>query len=123
MSTEKQIAANRLNALRSTGPRAAGGKAISSRDDAVRHDLLDKRFILASECRDAYDAFAAAFYDEYRPVTPTETALVGIIATARWRLIRMASSTALDRLNHPRGRRKRHKSRPINELGLKRGEK
>jgi hypothetical protein len=93
MSTEKQIAANRLNALKSTGPRTARGKSISSRN-AVRHDLLDKRFILASECPDAFDAFAAAFYGEYRPATPTETALVDIMATARWRLIRMANFEA-----------------------------
>lgn len=93
MATEKQIAANRLNALKSTGPRTTRGKAISSRN-AVRYDLLDKGFILESECPNAYDAFAAAFYDEFRPVTPTETALVDIMATARWRLIRMAKFEA-----------------------------
>jgi hypothetical protein len=111
MSTEKQIAANRLNALgrqaarpyprnalrarraRGRGPRTPEGKATSSRN-AVRHDLLDKRFILASECPDAYDAFARTFYDEYRPSTATETALVDIMATARWRLIRLANIDA-----------------------------
>ncbi|HWF08769.1 MAG TPA: hypothetical protein VG297_09910 [Bryobacteraceae bacterium] len=93
MSTEKQIAANRLNALKSTGPRTPEGKAISSRN-AVRHDLLDKRFILAGECPDAYDAFAQTFYDEYRPATATETALVDIMAAARWRLIRLANIDA-----------------------------
>jgi hypothetical protein len=93
MSTEKQIAANRLNALKSTGPRTPEGKAISSRN-AARHDLLDKRFILASECPDAYDVFAQTFYDEYRPATATETALVDIMAAARWRLIRLANIDA-----------------------------
>ena len=38
MATEKQIAANRANAKRSTGPRTLAGKTISSRN-AYRHGL------------------------------------------------------------------------------------
>jgi hypothetical protein len=38
MATEKQIAANRANALRSTGPKTAAGKQKSSRN-ALRHGL------------------------------------------------------------------------------------
>jgi hypothetical protein len=38
MATEKQIRANRANAQRSTGPRTAAGKLISSRN-AYRHGL------------------------------------------------------------------------------------
>jgi hypothetical protein len=38
MATEKQIAANRANALKSTGPRTAAGRAKSSRN-AYRHGL------------------------------------------------------------------------------------
>ena len=38
MASEKQIAANRANALRSTGPRTAAGRATSSQN-ALRHGL------------------------------------------------------------------------------------
>jgi hypothetical protein len=38
MATEKQIAANRANALRSTGPKTAAGKKRSSQN-ALRHGL------------------------------------------------------------------------------------
>ena len=38
MASEKQIAANRANALKSTGPRTAAGRAKSSRN-AYRHGL------------------------------------------------------------------------------------
>src|ERR1700761_6809000 len=38
MASQKQIEANRRNALRSTGPRTATGKSISSRN-AFRHGL------------------------------------------------------------------------------------
>ena len=38
MATERQIAANRANAKRSTGPKSAAGKMVSSRN-AYRHGL------------------------------------------------------------------------------------
>ena len=38
MATAKQIAANRRNAQRSTGPRSAAGRSVSSRN-ALRHGL------------------------------------------------------------------------------------
>jgi hypothetical protein len=38
MTTEKQIAANRLNARRSTGPKTAAGKRRASQN-ALRHGL------------------------------------------------------------------------------------
>ena len=38
MASEKQIAANRANALKSCGPRGVGGKARASRN-AIRHGL------------------------------------------------------------------------------------
>src|SRR6516165_7024100 len=38
MATAKQIAANRRNAQRSTGPRTAAGRSVSSRN-ALRHGL------------------------------------------------------------------------------------
>jgi hypothetical protein len=38
MASEKQILANRANALKSRGPRSAGGKARASRN-AIRHGL------------------------------------------------------------------------------------
>ncbi len=41
MATDKQIAANRRNALRSTGPRTPLGKA-RSRANSARHGLLSK---------------------------------------------------------------------------------
>jgi hypothetical protein len=41
VATEKQIAANRRNALRSTGPRTPLGKA-RSRGNGIRHGLLSK---------------------------------------------------------------------------------
>jgi hypothetical protein len=88
MATEKQIAANRANALRSTGPKTPEGKAQSSLN-ALRHGLLARTVVLRAESQDAFNDFAASFYAEYQPVGATETALVDALISARWRAMRM----------------------------------
>jgi hypothetical protein len=93
MATEKQIAANRANAAKSSGPRTPEGKAVVSRN-AARHALLAKSFVLQSECPARFKTFVESFYAEYHPSTPTETAMVDTMATARWRLIRMSNLEA-----------------------------
>jgi hypothetical protein len=93
MATEKQIAANRANAAKSTGPRTRIGKAISSQN-AARHHLLAKTFVLRSECSERFQELVESLYAEYNPKTPTEIALVDTMATARWRLIRMSNLEA-----------------------------
>jgi hypothetical protein len=45
MATEKQIAANRANALQSTGPRTPDGKAIARRN-ALDHGLTAEQLML-----------------------------------------------------------------------------
>ena len=52
MATEKQIAANRENAKRSTGPKTAAGRLRSSRN-AVRHGLSCPLDLAMSEKADA----------------------------------------------------------------------
>jgi hypothetical protein len=93
MATEKQIAANRANAAKSTGAKTPAGRAASSRN-AAKHNLLTRSFVLKGECPARFEAFVASFYAEYNPSTPTETALVDTMATARWRLIRMSNLEA-----------------------------
>ncbi len=63
---------------------------MSSRN-AVRNDLLSRAFVLESECASRFEALVDSFYAEYQPVTPTETALVDAMATARWRLLRLSN--------------------------------
>ena len=93
MATEKQIAANRANAAKSTGAKTPAGRAVSSQN-AARHGLLAKTFVLQSECPARFRTFVESFYTEYNPSTPTETVLVDTMATARWRLIRMSNLEA-----------------------------
>ena len=53
MATKKQIAANRKNAKKSTGPKTAKGKARSSRN-ALKHGLLSRQVVLADEDGEAF---------------------------------------------------------------------
>jgi len=81
--TAKQLAANRRNAQRSTGPRTLEGKA-KSRWNALQHGLLAKAVIPPSlepyESRADFDSLLAA--------------LVERIATCYWRLARLLRAEA-----------------------------
>ena len=84
MASEKQIAANRRNAQRSTGPRSAAGKSISSRN-AFRHGLS-----LPPNDADAeamIDRTALAILDNQPDVRDYEDAKQW--ASAQWDLLRI----------------------------------
>lgn len=67
MATERQIAANRANAKRSTGPKTAAGKMKSSRN-AYRHGLSCSLPLNSAESLKA-DAIAHALTCEGAPLT------------------------------------------------------
>ena len=88
--SEKQRAANRANAAKSTGPRSAAGKAVSSQN-AIQHGLASSAFqVLRLEDYRDYDRFkddAAAFY---QPINTQEMVAVEHIALAQQARIRAA---------------------------------
>jgi hypothetical protein len=88
MATDKQIAANRLNALKSTGPRSAEGKARAARN-AVRHGLLARDLLLESEDADTFERFSAGVSGQLDPVGELERELASQIISAAWRLRRV----------------------------------
>lgn len=85
MATEKQIAANRRNALKSTGPRTARGKAVT-RFNALRHGL-DAAAVIP---RDANLKELAQIRRGYYRSSPHQTAaqvrLLDQMANAEWQL-------------------------------------
>ena len=98
MATQKQIAANRRNAQKSTGPITGEGKAVSSLN-AVRHGFTAKHNVLSIEEAPEFDALRDEFLAEHQPATPTEFAQFELMVSAFWRLRRLrATETAfLDR--------------------------
>jgi len=87
MISEKQLAANRRNAERSTGARTPAGKARSSMNN-LRHGLTGQISILPTEDRDAHDRFCAELVDSLQPETPMEQQLAHSVAEDNWRLNR-----------------------------------
>ena len=88
MSTESQILANRLNALKSTGPRTTQGKAVASQN-SVKHGLLAERDVITSESQADFDLYRQQLLDELSPVSPMESILAERIVTLSWRLKRV----------------------------------
>jgi len=87
MATTNQIAANRRNAEKSTGPRSAEGKAASSRN-ALKTGLYCRGIIIGKENPQQLDELEAAFTAEYAPATPTERSLVDSLVHLEWMLRR-----------------------------------
>ena len=81
-----RLAANRENALKSTGPKSEQGKLIASRNHIV-HGLARKNRdfqLLPFEDLNEYNMTVADFISEYRPQTDTEVALVHNLAESLW---------------------------------------
>jgi len=87
MATEKQIAANRKNAMWSTGPRTEAGKR-RSRRNALRHGLTAETVIDVLEDAKAYRALQRRIFADYRPSSNFELELVARLVSLLWRLRR-----------------------------------
>jgi hypothetical protein len=88
MSTEKQIAANRQNAQRSTGPRTAVGKAKVS-VNALKHGLTAAQLILPNENAEDFESFRIALFADLALEGEVECALADIFVRDLWRLRRV----------------------------------
>jgi hypothetical protein len=87
MASPRQIAANRLNARKSTGPRTLAGKR-RSRRNALRHGLTAETLIEVFEHPDDYRAFQRRILRAFKPRSTMEQELVGRLVSLLWRLRR-----------------------------------
>lgn len=88
MTSPSQLAANRLNALASTGPRTGAGRAASAQN-AVRHGLAAKAIVISGEDPLEFAAFHDDFRARLRPADAVEALLVDRIVACAWRLQRI----------------------------------
>ena len=93
MATDKQIAANRLNAQKSTGPKTPEGRA-AVRLNGVKHGLCAKTLVLPGESESDFTALLESYEAEHAPATPSEEALVVQLVMAAWRLRRLYHAEA-----------------------------
>ena len=90
MTTEKQIAANRINGLKG-GVKTEEGKAVS-RLNAVTHGILSSEALLPGENEELLAELRESYMAELHPVGELETMLVETIITDTWRLKRVIRS-------------------------------
>jgi hypothetical protein len=88
MTSEKQIRANRRNALKSTGPKTPEGKA-TVRLNARTHGLRSQEILFPGEDEDALKGLNENLRAELQPVGELENLLVDGIVAAHWRLRRL----------------------------------
>ena len=115
MTSWRQLQANRLNALKSTGPRTEEGKRISRRN-ALRHGLAAETVINGLEDSEDYRGFEAAIIADYNAETAVERELVLRLASLLWRLRRIiAIETDLFTIQAEilHGRRRRRRILPV----------
>ncbi len=86
MTTEKQIAANRLNALKA-GVKTPEGK-LAVRLNAVTHGIFSKDAVLPGEDADLLANMRENIIAELKPVGEMETILVERLISSTWRLKR-----------------------------------
>ena len=88
MATPAQIAANRLNAQKSTGPRTPEGKE-ASRLNALKHGLDSASIVIPGEDSAAYEALAADYDDEFDPQSAVERFQVDTLIRCDWQRRRL----------------------------------
>jgi hypothetical protein len=89
VASERKVAANRANAMKSTGPRSSEGKA-ASRMNAMRHGLLAGTVpLLPWEDPKERARFDEAVEQFYQPGSIMEEGLVRQIGSLLWRLRRV----------------------------------
>ncbi len=88
MISEKQLEANRRNALHSTGPTSAAGRKRCSLNN-LRHGLTGQTTVLSPEDREAHDKFCAELMNCLQPENFLELQIAQSIAEDHWRLNRV----------------------------------
>ena len=88
MATPARLAANPQNAILSTGPRTAEGKALACQN-ARTHGLLSRQVLLPDEDADYLAAVRQQLHAQLAPVGALETLLADDMVAAAWRLRRL----------------------------------
>jgi hypothetical protein len=93
MATIKQIAANRANAQKSTGPRTPEGKSVS-RSNACKTGIYAALESTPYEQASDLETLTAEFYAQFPPATAEERTLVDLVIRNEWLRRRSARGEA-----------------------------
>ncbi len=83
--TEKKLAANRANALKSTGPRTAAGKA-ATRFNALQHGCRSREIVIPAlgESLEDFQAFHSAILADLNPPSPLHASFAEEFIATFW---------------------------------------
>ena len=95
MAKTSKSESNAKNALKSSGPKSALGKAASAQN-ARRHGVLSAQLILPSENHDEFDELVDQLQQEFKPEGLLENTLVERIAIALWRQMRLVNAESAE---------------------------
>ena len=87
MASQKQLAANRLNAQKSTGPRVIEGKAHSSLN-ALKTGIDARSQTIPGEPISQLEDLTGEYYQRFSPTTPEQRMLVDTLIDCEWLLRR-----------------------------------
>ena len=128
--SDRKLAANRRNSLRSTGPKTPEGKA-AVRMNSLRHGLRARTVVLPGENREEFNQLCDDLEREWEPQSRTAKFYLEQMAVSQWKLTRMEVAEAgifkeslsakvqlplLDRLWQAQGRLERSYARAQREL-------
>lgn len=86
--SDKQLTANRQNALSSTGPKSIEGrKKIST--NALSHGLTANKHLILGESEEEFETFKSGLLDELKPDTPLLEETAFQLLSIAWRLRRV----------------------------------
>ena len=88
MSSKKKIRANRLNALKSTGPKSVSGKQIVS-GNALSHGLTAEKHVIIGESTEEFNTFKHSMFNVYQPAGAHEEEIFIKLVELLWRLRRV----------------------------------
>ncbi len=92
--SEAQLAANRANSRKSSGPRTPEGLARSSQN-SFKHGLFSRNVFIPVGQEDFYDQFVAGIVGSLHPGSPLELQVCHDVANAHWRLSHLTSVEAV----------------------------
>ena len=90
MASAKQLAANRANAEKSTGPVTVAGK-LNSRFNAVKHGLTGHTVLRTPEQDATYNTYRARLYPDLAPASAVELDFAERIIYDSWRVHRASA--------------------------------
>ena len=88
MTSQKQIKANRNNALLSSGPKTPEGKTVVSQN-AIKHGIFSKNIVAHDESEEEFKSIESEFYNLFQPQGILELLLLERLVTSAWRLSRI----------------------------------